>query len=41
LPVIIRSHEVLHADGQTDVATICKTLGLSRVTLYRYLPPAE
>jgi len=27
----------LYADGQTDVATICKTLGISRATLYRNL----
>src|SRR5688572_11341116 len=25
----------LYNDGQTDVATICKTLGISRATLYR------
>ena len=25
----------LYADGQTDVATICRTLGISRATLYR------
>jgi DNA invertase Pin-like site-specific DNA recombinase len=33
----------LYADGQTDVATICRTLGISRATLYRALktPPAE
>src|SRR5829696_137569 len=27
----------LYQDGQTDVATICRTLGISRATLYRYL----
>jgi DNA invertase Pin-like site-specific DNA recombinase len=27
----------LYADGETDVATICRTLGVSRATLYRYL----
>ena len=27
----------LYADGQTDVATICRTLGISRATLYRHL----
>jgi len=28
----------LYADGgQTDIATICKTLGISRATLYRYV----
>jgi DNA invertase Pin-like site-specific DNA recombinase len=27
----------LYGDGQTDVATICRTLGVSRATLYRAL----
>jgi DNA invertase Pin-like site-specific DNA recombinase len=27
----------LHADGETDVATICRTLGISRATLYQAL----
>jgi DNA invertase Pin-like site-specific DNA recombinase len=27
----------LYAGGQTDIATICQTLGISRATLYRYL----
>jgi DNA invertase Pin-like site-specific DNA recombinase len=27
----------LYADGQTDVATICRTLGISRATLYHAL----
>ncbi|CAA9547370.1 MAG: Phage DNA invertase [uncultured Thermomicrobiales bacterium] len=27
----------LHEGGETDVATICKTLGISRATLYRHL----
>lgn len=27
----------LYADGPTDVATICRTLGISRATLYRAL----
>src|SRR3954449_12897912 len=27
----------LYAGGQTDIATICRTLGISRATLYRYL----
>ena len=31
----------LYADGQTDVATICRTLAISRATLYRYLIPVE
>ena len=26
-----------HAGGQTDIATICRTLGVSRATLYRSL----
>ena len=33
----------LYADGETDVATICRTLGISRATLYRALkttPPS-
>lgn len=33
----------LYAGGQTDIATICATLGISRATLYRTLKgqPAE
>nr|MDP9472356.1 helix-turn-helix domain-containing protein [Chloroflexota bacterium] len=27
----------LYDGGQTDVATICQTLGISRATLYRHL----
>lgn len=27
----------MHADRQTDIATICQTLGISRATLYRAL----
>jgi DNA-binding phage protein len=27
----------LYAGGQTDIATICVTLGISRATLYRAL----
>lgn len=27
----------LYAGGQTDIETICATLGISRATLYRYL----
>jgi DNA invertase Pin-like site-specific DNA recombinase len=27
----------LYDGGQTDIATICQTLGISRATLYRYL----
>ena len=30
----------LYASGQTDVATICRTLGISRATLYRAVKPA-
>jgi DNA invertase Pin-like site-specific DNA recombinase len=29
--------EALYDGGQVDVATICRTLGISRATLYRYL----
>jgi DNA invertase Pin-like site-specific DNA recombinase len=29
----------LYEDGQTDIATICQTLGISRATLYRTLKP--
>jgi hypothetical protein len=29
----------LYADGQTDVATICRTLGISRATFYRTIKP--
>ncbi|MDQ3655102.1 MAG: helix-turn-helix domain-containing protein, partial [Chloroflexota bacterium] len=28
--------QALYDGGQTDVATICATLGISRATLYRY-----
>src|SRR5215212_2541088 len=31
----------LYADGQTDVSTICQTLGISRATLYRALKTAS
>jgi DNA invertase Pin-like site-specific DNA recombinase len=33
----------LYLSGQTDIATICATLGISRATLYRALKeqPAE
>jgi DNA invertase Pin-like site-specific DNA recombinase len=30
----------LYEGGQTDVATICRTLGISRATLYRALKEA-
>jgi DNA invertase Pin-like site-specific DNA recombinase len=29
----------LYAGGQTEIATICQTLGISRATLYRYVMP--
>jgi DNA invertase Pin-like site-specific DNA recombinase len=29
--------QALHDGGQTDIATICRTLGISRATLYRYI----
>jgi len=29
--------QALYDGGQTDVATICQTLGISRATLYRYV----
>lgn len=29
--------QVPYDGGQTDVATICRALGISRATLYRYL----
>ncbi len=28
-------------DGQADVATICRTLGISRATFCRYVRPAS
>jgi DNA invertase Pin-like site-specific DNA recombinase len=31
----------LYADGETDIATICQTLGISRATLYRALKTKE
>ena len=31
--------QALYDDGRHDVATICRTLGISRATLYRYLRP--
>ncbi len=31
--------KTLYEGGTTDVATICRTLGISRATLYRYLKP--
>src|SRR5918998_1327020 len=34
--------QALYDGGQADVATICKTLGISRATFYRYVrPPAR
>ena len=29
--------QALYDGGQTDIATLCRTLGISRATLYRYL----
>ena len=40
-PKTVALAQALHADGGTDVATICKTLGISRATLYRYLTPMK
>ena len=34
-PKTLALAQQLYADGQTDVATICRTLGISRATLYR------
>jgi DNA invertase Pin-like site-specific DNA recombinase len=31
----------LYEDGETDVATICRTLGISRATLYRVLKTGQ
>ena len=31
--------QALYDGGQTDIATICRTLGISRATLYRYVKP--
>jgi DNA invertase Pin-like site-specific DNA recombinase len=36
-PKTLALARTLYADGQTDVATICRTLGISRATLYRAL----
>ena len=33
--------QALYDDGRHDVATICRTLGISRATLYRYLDRPE
>jgi DNA invertase Pin-like site-specific DNA recombinase len=38
-PKTVALAQKLYADGQTDVATICRTLGISRATLYRYVTP--
>ena len=40
-PKTIALTRTLYADGRTDVATICATLGISRATLYRYLGPDQ
>ncbi len=31
--------QALYDDGRHDVATICRTLGISRATFYRYVRP--
>ena len=31
--------QALYDGGQSNVATICRTLGISRATLYRYVKP--
>src|SRR5918996_880441 len=36
-PKKIELAQALYADGRHDVATICRTLGISRATLYRYV----
>jgi len=36
-PKTIALAKRLHADEQTDIATICQTLGISKATLYRIL----
>jgi len=36
-PKTLALAQKLYDDGGTDVATICRTLGVSRATLYRYL----
>ena len=33
--------QALYDGGQADVATICKTLGISRATFYRYVRPGS
>ncbi len=38
-PKKIALAQALYDDGRHDVATICKTLGISRATLYRYVTP--
>ena len=36
-PKTLALAQKLYADGETDIATICQTLGISRATLYRAL----
>jgi DNA invertase Pin-like site-specific DNA recombinase len=36
-PKILALAQKLYADSETDIATICQTLGISRATLYRAL----
>jgi len=40
-PKQIALAQALYDGGQTDVATICRTLGISRATLYRYIERPE
>lgn len=39
-PKKLASARALYEGGQTDVATICAMLGISRATFYRYVKPA-
>jgi ACT domain-containing protein len=38
-PAKVAMAQALYDDQQHRIADICKTLGLSRATLYRYLKP--
>src|SRR5690348_12274956 len=40
-PTKLRLAQALYDGGQTDIATICRTLGVSRATLYRYVKPRQ
>jgi hypothetical protein len=37
IPVTVRLAQALYDDKRNSIATICKTLNVSRATLYRYL----